>query len=212
MKTEDLIRALAADGARRTTQLSRCLLSGVLSGVVLAVALFLGTLRTRPDIAVAFRSPGFDFKLVVALLLLATAGALLPKVARPLPVTGRGRTRLIIAPLLLAVGVVVELCVQPSGLWLPRLVGHNAVHCLSIIPFLSAAPAASILLALRIGAPAQPAFAGAVAGLIAGGFGAALYALTCPDDSPLFVATWYTMAIAVVTSLTACAGARLLRW
>ena len=32
-----------------------------------------------------------------------------------------------------------------------------------------------------------------------------LYAAHCTDDSPLFVATWYTLAIAI---LTAAAGAR----
>jgi hypothetical protein len=39
-----------------------------------------------------------------------------------------------------------------------------------------------------------------------------LYALTCPDDSPLFVATWYSIAIAVVAGGAAWVGNRLLRW
>jgi hypothetical protein len=93
-----------------------------------------------------------------------------------------------------------------------RLIGHNATHCLSLIPMLSLAPAASLLLALRHGAPARPGLAGAIAGLVAGGFGASLYALTCPDDSTLFVATWYTIAIAVVTAVSSFIGARFLRW
>jgi hypothetical protein len=42
--------------------------------------------------------------------------------------------------------------------------------------------------------------------------GAALYALSCPDDSPLFVATWYSIAIAVVTAASAYIGSRTLRW
>jgi len=108
--------------------------------------------------------------------------------------------------------VGIELWVQPPGLWLSRLVGHNAGHCLSLIPFLSGAPALCLLLALRHGAAAQPVFAGAIAGLVSGGVGSLLYALTCPDDSPLFVATWYTLAITMVTSVTAYAGRRLLRW
>jgi len=54
----------------------------------------------------------------------------------------------------------------------------------------------------------------AAAGLVAGGLSAALYATHCTDDSPLFVATWYTIAIAAVTVLGAildggcCAGER----
>ena len=66
--------------------------------------------------------------------------------------------------------------------------------------------------ALRQGAPEHPALAGAAAGLLAGAIGAALYATHCPDDSPLFVAAWYSLAIGFVVALGAVAGARLLRW
>jgi hypothetical protein len=34
----------------------------------------------------------------------------------------------------------------------------------------------------------------------------------CPDDSPLFVAVWYPIAIAFMTAVGAALGARLLRW
>ena len=64
----------------------------------------------------------------------------------------------------------------------------------------------------RQGAPQNPVRAGAIAGLLAGGIGATLYAVHCFDDSPLFVATWYTLAITFVTGLGALLGARLLRW
>jgi hypothetical protein len=192
--------------------LSRYLAAGLISGVVLANSLFAVTLHPRPDINEALRSPRFVYKLIIALSLAATAGTLLPRIARPLPLSHRGRTILVVAPALLAAGVIVELCVQPVGLWVSRLVGHNAVHCLSLIPFLSAAPAVCLLVALRHGAPSRPALAGATAGLVAGGLGAALYALTCPDDSPLFVATWYSIAVVAVASVTAFAGRRVLRW
>ena len=58
----------------------------------------------------------------------------------------------------------------------------------------------------------SPALAGAVAGTLAGSLGAALYAAHCVDDSPLFVATWYGLAITVVAVVGALLGARLLRW
>ena len=45
-----------------------------------------------------------------------------------------------------------------------------------------------------------PSLAGAVAGLAAGGVAATLYAAHCTDDSPLFVATWYTLAIAALAA------------
>jgi hypothetical protein len=51
-----------------------------------------------------------------------------------------------------------------------------------------------------------------MAGLLAGGLAAALYAAHCPDDSPLFVAVWYTLALGIVVGVGAVAGRAVLRW
>jgi hypothetical protein len=51
-----------------------------------------------------------------------------------------------------------------------------------------------------------------VAGLLSAGLGATLYASHCTDDSPLFVATWYPLAIAMVTAVGAIAGRKMLRY
>jgi hypothetical protein len=211
MKTDELIRALAADGTRPVVPIGRSLLRAVLLGVALSAALFVAILHPRPDIAEAIDTPAFLFKLVVVLSLVGGAAALLSDAARPLTRL-RWRWLLTLAPLLLGLGVVCELAIMPSETWAPRLVGHNAPHCLSLIPLLSLAPLACVLITLKRGAPARPALAGAVAGLVSGGLGAALYALTCPDDSALFVATWYSIAIAVVTAASAYIGSRALRW
>jgi hypothetical protein len=77
---------------------------------------------------------------------------------------------------------------------------------------MAVAPLAAVLTALRVGAPYSPGTAGAVAGLLAGSLGATLYALHCTDDSPLFVALWYSPPIALATLAGAAAGSRLLRW
>ena len=211
MKTEELIRALAADGARPVVPIGRSLLRAVLLGGALSAALFGAVLHPRPDIAEVVDTPAFLFKLVVVLSLAGAAAALLADAARPLP-RFRWRWALLLAPLLLGLGVVSELSTLPSEMWTPRLVGRNAMHCLSLIPLLSLAPLACVLVTLRRGAPARPALAGAVAGLVSAGLGAALYAFTCPDDSPLFVATWYSIAVAVVTAASAFIGSRALRW
>ena len=211
MNTDELIRSLAADAARPVVPIGRRLFKALLLGTLLSVGLFLAMLHPRPDIARAALTLPFVFKIVVALLLAGTAATLLSSLARPLPKSGK-LVFLVIAPLLLAAGVAFELSTVPSEAWHARLIGHNAVHCLSLIPLLSIAPTACMLFALRRGAPARPALAGAVAGLAASGFGAALYALTCPDDSPLFVAAWYSIAIVIVTAASAWIGGRTLRW
>jgi hypothetical protein len=73
-------------------------------------------------------------------------------------------------------------------------------------------PLAVFLAALRHGAPTRPRLAGAVAGLLAGGIAATFYAAHCTDDSPLFVATWYSIAIAGLVALGAICGRRVARW
>jgi len=47
---------------------------------------------------------------------------------------------------------------------------------------------------------------------LSAGLAATLYASHCTDDSPLFVATWYTIATALVAALGALAGSKLLKF
>lgn len=119
---------------------------------------------------------------------------------------------LLVAPALLLVAVILELIAVPSAQWLTRWFGHNWLYCMGVIPVLSLMPLAVLLAALRAGASTAPRRTGALAGLLAGGIGALFYAAHCPDDSPLFVATWYTIAIGFVTAAGALAGPRVLRW
>jgi hypothetical protein len=93
-----------------------------------------------------------------------------------------------------------------------RLVGNNSRVCMVAIPAFSLPLLAASLVALRQGAPARPAVAGALAGLLSAGLAATLYAAHCSDDSPLFVATWYTIATALVTAIGALAGAKFLKY
>jgi hypothetical protein len=116
------------------------------------------------------------------------------------------------APLALALAVMLELAVVPEADWLRRLVGTNMIDCLLAIPLIGLGPLALFILALRNAAPSRPALAGAVAGLAAGGIAATFYASHCTDDSPLFVATWYTLAVAALAIAGAFAGRAFARW
>lgn len=211
MKTEALIRALAQDAGRPVAPIGRSLSIAAITGMAGSLLLFALTLRPRPDIGAALSSSGFGLKIVASACLVLTAASLLDGLARPMR-RRRSLGVLVFAPLLLAIGVAIELTALPANTWYARLVGRNAPHCLALIPLLSAAPAACLMLALRSAAPAHPGLAGAVVGLTAGGFGAVLYALTCPDDSALFVATWYSAAIVAVTGACYAVGRRWLRW
>jgi hypothetical protein len=211
MKTEELIRALALDAGKPIASVGRLLAVALIAGAAGSLLLFMLLLQPRPDIAGALYSPGFCLKVAAAACLALTAMTLLGDVARPLS-RDRPLGALAVAPLLLVAGVIVELAVLPSDTWQARLIGRNAPHCLALIPLLAAAPALCLFLAFRRSAPARPGRAGIVIGLTAGGIGAILYALTCPDDSPLFVTAWYSFAIVIVTGACFIAGRRWLRW
>lgn len=212
MKTDDLIRAMAADAGGRSMPLDAAWrLAGVLA-IVLAGAVFLVALGPRADALASLETARFVFKFVVTLSLAASAFVLLRALSRP---GGDARALLpwlLTAPLLLVAAVALELFAIPSSDWAARLIGVNSRVCLTFIPLIGAAPLAVFLLALRHGAPTRPALAGAVAGLLAGGLAAAFYAAHCPDDSPLFVATWYSIAITGLAATGALIAPRIARW
>lgn len=212
MKTDDLINALVIDLPASRLRFTRRLVGAVALGALISAALFLLTMGLRPDIESARATLRFLFKFVVTLSLAATAGGLVYRLARPGVPTGGWRRALLLAPALLALGVGAELAATPPATWLPGLVGANAIYCLMLIPLLSLAPLALLMLALRDGAPTRPGLTGAAAGLVASGVAAAIYASHCTDDSPLFVAAWYSLATGVVTLAGYVIGKRVLRW
>jgi hypothetical protein len=212
METGDLIKTLAADAGRKAPSFSRLWTGAVVAGIVIAATIFFAFIRPRGDFAQACETVRFLFKFVVTGLLALTALPALVAFSRP---ETRDRTRLALllaAPLLLAAAVAVELAVVPSAEWSGRLVGHNSLYCMSFIPAMGIGPLALFVLALRNAAPSRPALAGALAGLASGGIAATLYAAHCTDDSPLFVATWYTIAISALAIGGALAARRWARW
>lgn len=212
MKTEDLIGALVADHATRAMPIARTLALCALAGASLTGLIFLWQIGFRPDLAVAGLTARFQFKLAFTITLLVPALVLTWYLSRPGAPPRAWLWALLIAPGALIVACVLELVAVPASDWAAKLVGSNARACLTIIPLLSLAPLAAILFALSRGAPTMQAFAGAMAGLASAALAAAFYASNCTDDSPLFVAAWYTIAIGGVTSLGALVGSYVLRW
>jgi hypothetical protein len=209
MKTDDLITRLTHDEAAPRRLPAWPLVFAL--AIAATAGMFVAILGWRTDVAAAAATPRFLFKVLLMLALAAICLAGLPKLTRP---TETGRIGLIMAlpPALILLAVVAELVVLPFYAWPSSALGSNALICLSCIPVLSLASLALFIAALRQGAPSRPVASGALAGLAAGGVGAAFYALHCPDDSPLFVAIWYSLALAGVSGLGALAGHRWLRW
>jgi hypothetical protein len=212
MKTDDLIEALVQDAPRPQRSTATRVLGATVLGALVAGTLFALSLGVRPDISAAFETWRFVFKLMLSLICVACAWWACLPLARP-EVRLTDVAGWIAVPLaLLSVAVLYELAAMPPAHWYELAAGRYARTCLSAIPSLSIVPLATLLIALRAGAPRSPARTGAIAGLLAGGLSAALYATHCPDDSPLFVAVWYTLAVGLVTLTGALAGRRVLRW
>lgn len=212
MKTDDLISAISADAATPPRRLGPALVAGLVLSAAAAAIVFATVLHIRPDVAQALATVRFPLKFVFVAAFAAAAVALVLRLARPGADSAPARRGVFAAAALLGVAVIVELSATQSGDWPRMLFGRNWLLCLACIPMLSAVPLAILIAALRRGAPDSPAALGAAAGLLAGTVGALFYAAHCVDDSPLFVAAWYSAAIALVTAAGAAAGARLLRW
>lgn len=212
MRTDDLIRAISADAARHSQPLRTVWWAAVILSLAAAAGLFFAVLGPRADFAAAAQTPRFLLKFLVTGLLAVSALVVLGLLARPGARASRAAPLLAVAPLLLAASVLVEFAVVPPAGYAVRLVGTNIAVCLTFIPLIGIAPLAAFLAALRHGAPTRPALAGAVAGLAAGGLAATFYAAHCTDDSPFFVAAWYSLAIAGLACIGAIAAPRLARW
>lgn len=212
MKTDDLIEALVQDASRPQRSPAQQALGAILLGALVAGTLFVIGLGVRSDLSSAFDTWRFVFKFALSLVCMACAWWACLELARPEVLLMDVVGWIAVTPTLLAVAVLYELAVIPPAHWYERAAGLYASTCLSAIPLLSIVPLVALLIALRAGAPRSPAATGAVAGLVAGGLSAALYATHCPDDSPLFVAVWYTLAVGLVTLTGALVGHRVLRW
>ena len=212
METEELIRTLAADNPHRARPVGFVLALALLAAAPVSFLMFMTALGVRPDVMTAMHNPFFDLKFVITLALAISAIAVSLHLSRP-EASMKGWGWLLLIPVgIIAAGIGSEMMMPQRLPMMARLVGHNSRVCMTAIPLLSLPLLAGALIGLRHGAPARPALAGAIAGLISAGLAATLYASHCTDDSPLFVATWYPIATAAVAAVGALIGAKVLRF
>lgn len=212
MKTDDLINALSADTGTAEMPSAGAWRYALAASVVLAGVAFFMMLGPRHDIANAAQTLRFLFKFVVTLALAASAWRVVSLLARPERARKADLAILLIAPALLAAAMPMEMMAVPPADWRTRMVGTNSLLCMTFIPLIGLMPLAGFILALRHDAPQNPTLAGAVSGVLAGGVAATFYAAHCFDDSPMFVAVWYTAGIAILAMIGAVAGRMFARW
>lgn len=211
MRTEELILRLAEDG-RPAPPVRQDVLWALAPALLATLALMLAGWGIRPGLDAALADPFVAAK--IALPTLAAGVALTGGLALSRP---EGRAGAAMAGLAVIAAawlglLVVNLVTAPSAAWGEALRGRTLLACLLSIPTLAVIPTATLLLALRRGASLRPRLSGGLAGLAGGAAAAAIYALHCPEDAPLFFVTWYGTGMLVAGAAGAVLGARWLRW
>lgn len=208
MRTDDLIRALAADEVKPASVGVR--LAWLPLALLLAGGALLGIIGIRPDLAAALVAPVTALKNLLPLALGLAALSLAVRLTRPdatAPVAG-----LIVFPLVALALFVYGLSQMPMADWGRGLMGQSAAFCVPAIVLTALLPLAAAMRAMRSGASTDPGRSGALTGLACGALATAIYALHCNEDSPLFFVTWYGLSILIVAGIGAVLGRRLLRW
>lgn len=213
MKTDDLIAALALDApAIPLRRIERDLVLWMIPAGVLALCGVVFWLGLRPDLSAAVLGPTFWAKAAYTLALGAGGFWLLDRLGRPGSSARQPLILLGAVLMVVAVLAVVELTMMPAGDRMAAMLGRSWRVCPRNILILSAAAAPFVFFAARRFAPTRPMVAGAAAGLLTAGLAATLYGLHCPEHSAAFVATWYTLGMALSAVAGAVIGRFVFRW
>ncbi|MDQ0071602.1 hypothetical protein J2W34_003396 [Variovorax boronicumulans] len=213
MKTDDLV-AMLANGPvavpRRAT--SRRLWLALLVGMPLSFVILFAEYGLRRDLVQAMFWPMFWVKVLFPLCIAAAGFVMVQRLARP----GVAVRHAWVGAVLPVLGVwalaAIAWFTLPAEDKMPSLMGQSWRICALSIGLMALPVFAATLVALKGLAPTQPALAGAAAGVLAGGVGAAVYALHCMELTAPFLAVWYVSGIAVPVLVGAALGPRLLRW
>ena len=212
---DPLIDTLAAglEPVRRR-RFSYWIATGVGAGLAVgALAFWLAPdLAVRPDIGTAILDIPFWMKVAFTLTIAIVGSFGLLRLVRP---SGRSKALIWIPPAIWAVFALMaarDLATHPVDLWSARILGETALRCVTYIALISVPILAVLTLVVRRGAPTELTQAGWALGLAAGGMSATIYALGCPEASPVFLIVWYALGIALAGAAGALGGRYLLRW
>jgi hypothetical protein len=213
MKTDELIGLLATNlEPVKAGRLRNTFLIALVAGATAAFCVMVAIFGVSGD---ALGGEHFGLRIVALAFTLGLVGAgasFLLRAARP---GEPGRKPVMIVCLLflaiLSAGIAALLFAHPTG-WRGMIFGPQWTACLICIPLFGIAPFALLIWALRKGAPTNLARTGAIAGLVAGALGAAIFTLHYPVSSLPFIALWFGGPIALCALAGAILGPRLLRW
>jgi len=215
MNTDRLIDMLSAElEAVNNGRLGKTLILAIVTGGAIAFALMLVTVGPRPDLQSTTHIEWVAVKLLFALSVIGTGALLLNSSMRP-GLEDATNWTLVLFPFLAALAVAFAVLLGQPQAWRELLRGAttvSSVRCLVLIMSFAAIPLAAVIYALRQGAPTRLKLCGGIAGIVAGGIGAAAYAFNCASDTIPFIAIWYSAAILICAAIGSQLGPRVLRW
>lgn len=213
MKTDDLVTMLAT-GVTPVPRhaASRSMGLALLGGGAVSLAMLVFGYGIRRDVWDVLDLPMFWVKLLFPLCIAVSAGLIVHRLARPGARLQRAWWGLAVPVLLMLAGAVVSWWGTPEQDRVASLLGQSWRTCALNIGLVALPVFVAALLALRGLAPTRRVWAGAAAGALAGGFGAAVYALYCVEMSAPFVAVWYAVGVLLPTVAGALVGRRWLVW
>jgi len=213
MKTDDLVAVLSTNVEPvRRGLVGRTISIAVAGAAVVALGIMLAALGLRADLTTTRATIFMLLKIAFALAVIGVAMRYLLRLARPGAERGMSPLTIVVPFAAIALLGAISLGFAPSSHWDRMILGDEWLECLLSIPIIAIVPFAVVIFAVRRAAPTNLVRTGAVAGLVAGGVSAVVYALHCTDDSLPFVAIWYGATIVLCTLAGAALGPRLLRW
>ncbi|SIQ52884.1 DUF1109 domain-containing protein [Pseudacidovorax sp. RU35E] len=213
MKTDDLVNLLAQDAAPVPAgTASRRLWLALACSLPLSLLLMQAGYGVRGDLWRVMALPMLWVKLAVSLCVAVAGLLMVRRLASPGVRPGRAGWLAVVAVGLLWALAVWRWIDMPQPVRMPALMGQTWRTCVVNIGLIGLPVFVAAFWMLRGMAATRPRRAGAAAGLLAGGAGATVYALHCPELTAPFLATWYVLGMLLPVAAGAALGPRLLRW
>jgi hypothetical protein len=213
MKTDELVALLAAraEPVPRHAAARRLALA-LAVGLPISIAVMAVEYGVRRDLVQTMFWPMFWVKLLFPACMAVAGFVVVQRLARP-GVRVRAAWLGLVVPVLLvwALGMATWL-MAPVDERAAMVWGQSWRNCALSIALISLPVFVASLVALKGLAPTRPALAGAAAGAMSAGAGAAVYALHCQELAAPFLAIWYVIGMALPVVAGALIGQRLLRW
>lgn len=213
MGTDQLIALIAADNDKVAPVALHRITWAVAIAALVACGLMVSiTIGKRGDLANASTTFPVLAKVILGTCIAGLALIAFQRSLRPGVKPGWPALLLSAPMVVLACLAFLALSQAPAESRGAMIFGRNWLVCLVAVPLYALLPLAGFVVVARRGAPVDEVSTGIFAGLAAAGLSTIAYSLHCSDDTMPFLATWYSLAMAIEAGLGAFAFPRLVRW